>query len=81
MAGLLELGLELGAASSSSLEGTSNTWALTGEVDEKVLEAYFLGIFSDLWVSSGVMLGDLDSKNWLSCVSGASDLGTGDEKP
>lgn len=81
LTGFLELGLGCGAASSSSLEGTSNTLALTGESDEGVLEVCLLAMLSASSASLGAMLGDLDSKNWVSAISGASGLGAGDEKP
>lgn len=73
LTGFLEIGRGVGAVSSSSLEGTSNTLAQTGEADEGLLEVYRFDVPSDLSDSSGVMLGDLDPRNWLTFVSSSSD--------
>lgn len=80
LTGFLTIGRGVGADISSSLEGTSNTLARTGETDEGVLEGYLL-VLSSAFSGSGVaMLGDLDSRDWVSLVSGASGLGAADAK-
>lgn len=81
LTGFLITGLGVGADISSSLEGTSNTLAATGETDEGVFEGYLLSTSPDFSGSGVAMLGDLDSKDGVSLVSGSSDLGAGDEKP
>lgn len=78
---LLNIGLGIRAASSSSLEGTSNTLAPRGGADEGIFVPSPLVLFSDFSLSGGVLLGDLDSECWLSLGSGASESGAGDEKP
>jgi len=54
---------------SSSLEGTSKTFALIGEAGAGVLDGDLLGTFLSFFGSAGPILGDLDSSNSLEFFS------------
>jgi hypothetical protein len=62
-----------GAASSSSLEGTSKTLVLVLGADGRDLEGDIRGMLFSFLGSAGAMLEDLDGKDSLCFLSGACD--------